>query len=208
MTTLQTVRQQADKAKKISKHDAIAKLENLVQQPGMEDYIEDLAVLYKFFIPSAPTKPKTVQQWVAKAADVKLKDIRPYCAYVYSHDDTIVATNGHILFTAKQTLDPGYYDTKTGKLVYDADAFSYPNYQHLLPDTSTMTEVNIEDAEIVSAGGDVCYLINGSQFNKKHVDNALTCPTESEPRIFLSTPGKPMCVEYDDATALIMPVSK
>lgn len=207
MTTLQTVRQQADAAKKMNKHDAIATLEYLIQQPGMEDHVEDLAALYKFFIPSAPAKPKTVQQWVAKAADVKLKDKRPYCAYVYAHGDNMVATDGYKLFTAKQTVDPGYYDTKTGKLVYDADDFSYPNYQRLLPDTTGMREVTLEDAEIISAAGHVCYLIHGAKFRKDFIDTALACPVDSDPHMYMGEPGAPAYIEYDNAAALIMPIS-
>ena len=83
------------------------------------------------------------------------KDFREYTKYVYSDDEKLVVTDGHILVTLDKTTEdiaPGFYNVakvgKALKLMPSNFEGKYPNYKMVTPDyTSEMLEVAFTKTE-------------------------------------------------------------
>jgi len=92
---------------------------------------EDLARLYRYFMPTSPAKPKTDWSWVALAAGKK--DVRFYLNYIYSDGKRLMATDGSRLHLVKtDKYEPGYYD-RAGTKIHDIDWHTYPNVDRVIP---------------------------------------------------------------------------
>lgn len=98
--------------------------------------VSDLKALFLHFSPPVPAKPKTAEQWVAKAVGVK--DIRPYLNYLYSDGETLFACDGHRAHWCKTDLAAGFYDPKTLAPVTGLD-YKFPDMKRVIPNMSHMT---------------------------------------------------------------------
>lgn len=94
---------------------------------------EELQRLILHFAPSVPSKPKTPEQWVARA--VGIKDVRTYINYLYSDGVRLVATDGSRAHWCPTTLAQGYYEPRT--LLPVALEDKYPDIDRVIPKEST-----------------------------------------------------------------------
>lgn len=93
----------------------------------------DKIKLALYFAPSIPKKPKTKEQWVASAID--LKDVRPQLHYLHSLDGKLYGTNGHIVFWCNTELENGFYHHQTLDKV--DTALIYPDVLRVIPKNNT-----------------------------------------------------------------------
>ena len=145
-----------------------------------DDALFHLGQLYRYFMPAAPRTPKTLEQWVAKAAGKK--DVRYYLNYVYADPaGFLVATNGHRMHVMDlpEGMKPGYYCPKTLEWLQDHEEWRYPDWQRIMPtparwllqrlDISTWAVDEIEDKAVYR-------MPDGVALNKQYVDEALAMP--------------------------------
>lgn len=70
-----------------------------------------LQALLLYFAPPVPARPKTAEQWVAKAAGVR--DVRPWVNYLQSDGKHLYGTDGHRAHRCPTDLPAGAYCPKT-----------------------------------------------------------------------------------------------
>ena len=179
--------------------------------------LDSLALLYTHFIPAAPAKPKTLPQWVARAA-AGSKDHRYMLQYVYADHaaQRLVATDGHRLhlmpLPAQGFDQPGYYCPKTLEHLHSVDFATYPAYERIIPERT-----ECETSPVKPAAWEVGELPNGTVYyktpcgalNKKYVDMVLTAPGVEFEYIYCREPGNSaVCFAGDVAgvLALVMPI--
>lgn len=203
----------ASRLPKINKNKAISIIKELAETHPENLY--ELAKLYNFFIPSAPSKPKTAYHWVAKATgnDKLNKCFR----FVYCDEENLVATDGHRMHVAKNAggLPAGFYHPKTGDMVYgikDRDAPSFPNYKRVIPDF-LICPYTVESKDVTELqDGTLAYMLRTTIndtvccVDKNYYDQAVSFGAKET--LFRS--GKEIVIVKvsDDAFALIMPVSR
>lgn len=121
---------------KITRAGVAKYIEELVTE-GREPTLDDLAVIYKNFMPARPSKLKknfTPFEWVASAAGKK--DIRHYLNFVYADGTRIIGTDGHRLHTLIDDREPGFYCPVKGVKVHEKDWANYPDVDRVIPDIS------------------------------------------------------------------------
>lgn len=70
-----------------------------------------LQALVLYFAPPVPARPKTAEQWVAKAAGTR--DVRPWVNYLHSDGRHLYGTDGHRAHRCLTKLPAGAYCPKT-----------------------------------------------------------------------------------------------
>lgn len=181
--------------KKPKKAEAQAIIEGLYNGNTLSS--EDMAKLYKYFMPAKPRKPKTVFDWVYSA--VSKEKIRPYLHHVWSDGQTAVATDGHRLHKAALGLPEGFYDQQGNKLDID---FTFPNWQRVIPDNGD--QVLIENITPFNADAYQFGEYSDYVFQMQYIDaaNALGEPK----KIIWSQDGEPCVLDYGDhRQAVVMP---
>jgi len=112
-------------------------IEDIITE-GREPTVDDLAVIYRYFMPARPSKLRknfTPFEWVAAAA--ARDDERYYLNWVYADGSHIMASNGHRAHIMKDDREPGYYCPVKGVKVHDKDWASYPDvFRRIVPDVS------------------------------------------------------------------------
>lgn len=118
-----------------------AKIERYIEDiitEGREPTFDDLAAIYRYFMPTRPSKLRknfTPFEWVAAAA--AKDDVRDYLNWVYADGSHIMASDGHRAHIMKDDREPGYYCPVKGVKVHDKDWASYPDVlRRILPDVS------------------------------------------------------------------------
>lgn len=79
-----------------------------------------LQALLLYFAPPVPARPKTAEQWVARA--VGTRDIRPWVNYLQSDGQYLYGTDGHRMHRCPTDLPVGAYCPKTLLPVTGTDA--------------------------------------------------------------------------------------
>ena len=123
--------------RKPNKKDAFSALKSIINQVGDENEA-DLATLYAFFLPPVPAKPKTPEQWVARA--MAKMDIRDYLNYLYNDGKKLIATDGHRMhFIKGHETKKGFYNTEMEPLDNDeGQCGKYPDADRVIPKLSKM----------------------------------------------------------------------
>ena len=179
--------------------------------------LESLALLYTHFMPAAPAKPKTLAQWVARAAGKK--DVRYYLNYVYADHaaQRLVATDGHRLhfmpLPAQGFDQPGFYCPKTLEYLHDEQYTNFPDIDRIIPNRAGCRETAPVDPaawEVGEAGnGTVYYKTPYGALNKQYVDMVLAAPGVEFEYIYAKEPGNSaVCFagDADGVLALVMPI--
>lgn len=113
--------------KKPSKHEAMDAIETLVNQ---HDASPELVKLYKWFTPPVPAKPKTSEQWVAKAC--AKDDDRHWLCRLHVDGDKLIATDGHRMHWCDTYRAEGAYDTQFN-VIAPEDAGKFPDWRRVIP---------------------------------------------------------------------------
>lgn len=137
----------------------------------------ELAKLYKFFEPSVPKNPKTVEGWILKACADK-KDI-DYLQYVYSDGETLVATNGYRLHLCRNVkwLE-GYYDKAFLPINL---SYTYPKFENIIsPEREARQVFKVSDIDrtsflvLLKKKELYHYKIGDLKIDKKYFDDAIS----------------------------------
>lgn len=203
--------------KKPSKTNAL----NLINLLHTDSICDDdkgviLAQLYQYFIPATPAKPKTAEQWIAKA--VPKKDIRYFLQYLYSDGSNLVGTDGHRMhYVENMDYDAGSYNIVMDK-IDPMHAGKYPNWERVVPNTSkstpygfnTLTLKTIElkgiknaknkwNYEIYNYRGDLLLTVN-----KSYLDDALSFM--DNPTVYYTSKIDSILISDGRVKAVVMPV--
>jgi len=168
-----------------------------------------LAQLYQFFIPNAPSKPKTAEQWIYKS--LAKKDVRYYLNYLYSDGSSLVATDGHRLHVVHNMDYPkGSYD-KAMSLIDDQVAGKFPEWERVIPKDKGRLKVQFEDLELkIDDNGKIHFYkvyFNSElkvAINKKYLDDALSFL--DNPRVSIGSESDSILLTDDSRQAVIMPI--
>jgi len=132
-----------NKTSKAFQLDAVLELIAAMRDNDCLDYaaLNNLAVLYKQYLPAIPAKPKTAFQWIYKA--VAKADVRHYLntAYAESHNARVIGCDGKRLHVAPSTLATGYYDKACTEIKEDA---RYPDVNRVIPKKANIP-VDLDD---------------------------------------------------------------
>ena len=179
--------------------------------------LESLALLYTHFMPAAPAKPKTLAQWVARAA-AGSKDHRYMVQYVYADLSAgqLVATDGHRLhlmpLPGEGFDQPGFYCPKTLEYLHGVEFATYPAYERIIPNRAECETSPVKPAawEVGELGnGTVYYKTPYGALNKQYVDAVLAAPGVEFDVIYCREPGNSaVCFagDADGVLALVMPI--
>jgi DNA polymerase III sliding clamp (beta) subunit (PCNA family) len=215
----------ANNKKRLSKADQWLDYERLVKILDATDLTDGdayriLVSMYNHFQPSTPAKPKTPEQWLAKAMADK-NDVRYYLQYICADGSNLVATDGHRLhiYTANtlpdgvKTLPDGFYDKNMQKIELDA---KFPNYKRVLPNSSRMghesrklTKSFLLSGEIRVHGGkeEAINVIGDIWVNKQYLVDALSFWDSSETvEINYAGAMDSITISANDCLAVIMPI--
>ena len=200
---IHTVATQASKhSKRTNKAEAFNVLLDLIEQEKIDDI--NASILYSFFTPALPAKPKSREQWVQKA--VGNKDTREYLNFVYSDGNNICATNGHLLHTSQTSLSEGFYDKNMVKV---KSSYTYPDFNSLIDGMKGGDIVSLTGATIVHHAKQDNYVIPYTSgeygYSKQYVDKVLSMGGRYE--ITRKTENDPIVFMFDDGRiAIIMPI--
>ncbi len=172
---------------------------------GEEMTVEQAAMLYAYFAPAIPAKPKTPEQWVAKA--MAKKDVRYYLQYIYSDGARIMATDGHRVHIWHTDQYPaGFYDANMVQIEVDG---TFPDINRVIPKNPDLSlpvaELSIEhlfDSDSKPVDG---YKFDGVAINGAYMDQALSC--QDFDQIQYSDGGSSVLMASADKQAVIMPIS-
>ena len=197
----------AEQYKKPSKADAQNMVKALYESATNDADRAKLAQLYKFYVPTATKKPKTVFDWVALA--MGKKDVREYLNYVYVTESHITATDGHRMHRVPNNtaLSVGFYN-KGGDLVHGEDFAKFPDVARIIPSVMDRAIVYTQDGIELQVGeiqGTVTYILpNGAHVNKKYYDDVVAYGNVT---FYLSdSPNDSVLVKRGEHTAVVMPM--
>ena len=130
-----------NKTSKAEKLDAVLELIAAMRANDCLDYtaLNNLAVLYKQYLPAIPAKPKTAFQWIYKA--VAKMDVRHYLNTAYAENSRVIGCDGKRLHVAPSTLATGYYDKAGTEIKEDA---RYPDVNRVIPKKAVIP-VDLDD---------------------------------------------------------------
>lgn len=156
LNKLATVAQAARKPRKKEAQEIIQHIAELYPE-----HLNNLALLYNYFMPAIPKRPKTPFNWVATAAGVA--DVRYYLNYIYVTEKRIVATDGNSLHVTKNVEKsiPGYY-LSNGAWFEKCSWARYPDIDRVLGAVEYSKAVYVdvpEHPEIVQLGEGMFYKI-------------------------------------------------
>lgn len=164
---------------------------------------EELAALYKYFMPAMPAKCKDLVQWVAKARSTD--QTRRYLTQSYCDGQHLIATDGHRMhwIKAPEGMAKGYVDDKGAAIDIDG---TFPDWQRVIPQAEHSKEIHVQDLEATKRDRIMCYNIGGAYFNKKYIDDILNGDTSATVR-YTDGPRDPIRFEFEDGrNAVVMPV--
>lgn len=199
MKTLMEVATLANSIKKPNKTRAFDIVVDMIESE-YRPTDELLAELYSFFLPSMPKKPKTDEQWVAKA--MASKDVRHYLNYLYSDGRRLMATDGVRLHICETGLPVGFYDSQLSPVKVDA---KYPDVDRLIPKKNGPgILVGALNAGPTDGRLFTYTLPSGGKINKRYYDE-MTCGES----VYLQQEGTQGAVRLDfedGRLAVIMPL--
>ena len=187
--------------RKATVHDLI--IEAINNDGKFDD--RDMAQLYQYFTLKIPAKPKTVEQWVAKA--MPKDDIRYYLNYIYSDGNRIMATDGTRLHLAEIEYPAGYYDQNMN-FIHPVDWAQYPDIDRLINNDRPH---NIKFSDLML----FLYAVNGDQvgsfiFNNDIKINANYLKQSAQyfdnPIVKFSNKDTSVMIKTDGRLAIIMPM--
>jgi DNA polymerase III sliding clamp (beta) subunit (PCNA family) len=208
----------ANNKKRLSKANQWNECKRLIEILDASDFTDGdayqiLINMYNHFQPSTPAKPKTPEQWLAKAMTDK-NDVRYYLRHIYAEGPDLVATDGHRLhiYTAN-TLPDGFYDKNMQKIELDA---KFPDYKRVLPKrsgtfrtSSGLTKDFLLSGEIRVHGGkeEAINVIADIWVNKKYLVDALSFWDASE-TVEINYAGAmgSITISANDCLAVVMPI--
>ena len=188
-------------SKRVSKKEAFAIIKELVDRP-INEY--DISRLYSYFMPPVPAKPKTAEQWVAKA--MAKADVRYYLNYLYSDGKRLLATDGHRLHAMPTDLEAGFYNTDLVKVDVDA---RYPDTNRVIPDVScwAISRFVLAEAEAVDVQdwGLAVEVAPNTWIRRQYMVDAMR--GESEVNVYYRDKRTAVRIDYDDGgMAVLMPI--
>lgn len=206
MTTMQDpITKAATRAtamKKPNKKEAHEIVRELISKGALTGH--EAAALYAYFMPSVPARPKTPEQWVARA--VAVNDVRAYLKYLYSDGKRLIASDGHRLHLCPTELPEGYYDTNLQPLD-SKNMGKYPDVDRVTPKDGETHTVTAEQLQVEEFGKPVTYvyrLPHGVMVNKKYWDDAAS---HLETTTYLVGESRAVRIDYEDGRlAVIMPL--
>jgi DNA polymerase III sliding clamp (beta) subunit (PCNA family) len=208
----------ANNQKRLSKANQWTEYKRLIEILDATDLTDGdayqiLTTMYNHFQPSTPAKPKTPEQWLAKAMADK-NDVRYYLQYIYADGSNLVATDGHRLHihTANKLPD-GFYDKNMQKINEDA---KFPDYKRVLPNSNRvrhqsrkLTKDFLLSGEVRVHGGkeEAINVIADVWVNKKYLVDALSFWDSSETvEINYAGAMDSITISANDCLAVIMPI--
>lgn len=141
MTDLSKVVSLAVRSKKPSKAELHRVVLDLIQCNRLDT--AEAVALYAYFLPPVPAKPKTPEQWVAKA--VAKKDVRFYLEFLYSDGKRLMGTDGYRLHICPTEIPAGFYDRALNRCEVEA---RYPNVDQVIPKWDEEAAVTVTSAKL------------------------------------------------------------
>ena len=196
--------------KRPTKKQAFEIVQQLGELADNPDMIQKLGELYQYFIPPIPAKPKTPEQWVAKAI-AGPKDVRSNLGFIRVKNGVMVATDGLRLHTAPTGLRDGSYD-KALTLIDTTTAGVFPLQWGRLTRVNGYggVKLNTLNLEVKSINGILRYLITHAINNekvaivdKKYMDDALSYL--KYPTLYYKSPTDRLVLMEGDNVAVISP---
>lgn len=207
----------ANKQHKPNRNLALAAVKAITAGTGDSDYesrrmLGDLATLYRFFQPATPAKPKTPEQWVAKA--LPKSDARTQLLNRYSDGERLSATDGHRLHVLHgANLAEGFYDASMQKIELDA---TFPDIDRVMPGKNPEAyrgqcrKSDLKDLKVgtVSNGKEIVVRFMNRWFNNKYFEEAI-CMFNDDDLIEIACVGEhdgatPIELRQDQITAVVM----
>lgn len=167
---------------------------------------KQLAQLYSQFLPNAPAKAKTPEQWVAKAKGVS--DVRYYLNNLWSDGKQLVGTDGHRLHLCPTELPEGFYNTELEPVTVDG---KYPEFERSIPTVKSERDwrsVHLSDLELKEPRGVMAVqVLPDTWVNRKYLLATLNGQTSFE----VAQPGGANCaikfrLDNPDLVAVILPI--
>ena len=178
--------------KKVKKDEA----QNIIKDVywNYPELVEQMAMLYSYFMPPMPKRAATMFEWAAKATYAK--DVRQYCQFVYCDGKFIICTDGHRLhYAPSDGREVGYYHAITGDKVQEDSRF--PDWLRVIPpaDEGVKVDCALSDLHVVEHYKTPCLVIEGVKFNRQYVLEALNGENTlrgyvSRGILFLDLPGE------------------
>ena len=138
-----------------NKKQAFELIKNLISETELTAELESL---YKFFLPTLPTKPKTPEQWVGKVPAKNQKDVRYYIHNIYVENGRMAGTDGHRLHMTDTNLEDGFYDFNSLDPI--SETAKYPNIDRVIPNHKKSDQVTVSSlkSKILESGLEVMEL--------------------------------------------------
>lgn len=108
----------ASTGKKATKAQIAKLILTMADDPALRGHTDDLADLYRYFAPKAPTGKPTKDPWAWLCQAINPKDARPVLRYVYCDGDHAWATDGHRLHRIADGRAQGLYDPVSQTRMY------------------------------------------------------------------------------------------
>ena len=192
----------ATRLKKPNRAEAFNVVRAMAENMGEDKETDkkNLSLLYSFFLPVV-TKPKTPEQWVAKA--MNKKDPRFYLNYCYSDGKRYMASDGHRLHWIPTDKPEGYYDAAGNAVEFD---MRYPNIDRIIPkgraDKSINNDIKSVENGVYGLADNIC---DETYVNHKYLQEVLSFG--GDVKIFNADRLSAVRFDFGDGRhALIMPV--
>lgn len=179
-----------------------------------------LARLYSQYIPKPRKTARTGLEWVYKAA-LNPKEQRPHLHHAYADGTWLVANDGHRMHAEKDSRPAGYYASNGERITSkDAEIWTFPDWQRVLPDLSRADSVtvNLAKCPIIfdekKAKSVACYKVKAADgttvhLNKNYVDQSTGGATEATFMIIDDTsPVEIVTEQGENARCVIMPMRR
>lgn len=154
MDKLSTIATIAHGSRKPNKAHAFRVVRNLIAS-GNAPNDEQLAILYGYFQPAVPKKPKTVFDWVALA--LGKNDVRRQINMLHVKNGVLYATDGHRIHYAPTELADGCYDKSGSPTDFNMD---FASVERIISDTSNQWCANDEAARGLKTQDVAAQMIN------------------------------------------------
>lgn len=201
--------------KKVTKARAMEIIERLQATTGD---VEGLSELYSYFKPTTPSKPKTDQQWAAKA--IGKNDVRTALNRLQVEDGQMIGCDGSRVHVCNTELPNGAYDNQFN-LIDDAYAGKFPDWKRVIPsDRNRPSKISLESVVIkehhTQIPGCKFGVIKGNfldlqfndvviRFNGEYWNDA-TCMFTGKAEVRYSTNNDSILINEDGKIAVVMPI--
>ena len=133
--------------KKLDVNQALLTVINAIPEDADTDTVQALATLYLKLFKKSKSNKKNKSPLEVCSHFVGKKDVRYYLNIIKVTEDSIVASNGHILawYDAPTGLEDGFYDPKA--LIRTGELEAYPSFDRVFEQTIIMSKETLDPEE-------------------------------------------------------------